>query len=92
MSAKIDFSELPFEQAMEIDRLTRLIYDLRENRKRVLAAYGADDETGLLARISSGELPEHPAYDHYLTARVLSDSRSVLREQLAEMLKKVQGK
>lgn len=86
MTTPISFGPMPPERALEIDRLTRLGYELRENRKRLLARYGVEDEAALLGRIRSGALAEHPAYEHYLSARVLEASRLSLRAQLAALL------
>ncbi|MBV8646128.1 hypothetical protein [Paludibacterium sp.] len=80
------FRNTPHETAQEIDALSRLAYDLREDRKRILAQYGADDETALLARIAAGEVAEHPAYEHYLSAKSLADTRQATREQLRDLL------
>ncbi len=80
-------SVLPPEQAVELDRLSRLLFELRHYRNQVLAHYGAADETELRARIECGELDEHPAWEHYLGARILADTREAARTALAEHLK-----
>lgn len=74
------------EQAMEVEQLARLIYETRENRRQVLDALGAQDEAALLARIVGGELDEHPAYEHYLAARVLASTHEAARTTMAALL------
>ncbi|WP_296657221.1 hypothetical protein [Paraburkholderia sp.] len=80
------FHNVPSEAAVQMDAFSRLIYDLREDRKLLLKQYDAADEAELLAKITSGEVAEHPAYDHYLGAKMLADTRETIREQLRELL------
>lgn len=81
------FDNLPIDAATEIEQLSRLIYELREHRKNVLGAGGAADESALLERIGRAELPEHPAYEQYLAARILGELHDTARAMLAERLK-----
>ncbi|TDG04882.1 hypothetical protein E1N52_27275 [Paraburkholderia guartelaensis] len=80
------FQNVPSEAAQQIDALSRMLYDLREDRKLILARYRADDEKALLALIAEGRVEEHPAYEHYLGAKTLANTREVIREQLRELL------
>lgn len=64
-------------------------YVLREARKAVLGRYGAEDEGALLERIKGGQVQEHPAYDHYLGALILEQTRLFVR---ADMLAQLGGK
>lgn len=74
------------EVADEIQQLTWLSYDLRENRKAILDTHGAADEAALLEKIQDGALGEHPAYEHYLAARILADTREAARALIAQRL------
>lgn len=85
-----NYSNFPPEQAERIDRLSRLIYELRENRRAVLAIHAVADAEGLLGRIAAGEVAEHPAYEHYLSARILESSRQSLRSELGELLARME--
>ncbi|HEY4801241.1 MAG TPA: hypothetical protein VIH96_01350 [Paraburkholderia sp.] len=80
------FQNVPSEAAQQIDALSRVLYDLREDRKRILDRYRAGDEATLLALITAGRVDEHPAYEHYLGAKTLADTREVIREQLRDLL------
>jgi hypothetical protein len=40
----------------------------------------------LLQQIQAGEVDEHPAYEHYLAARILTDTRETVRTVVAERL------
>lgn len=65
-----------------LDRLARLLLELRDSRARLLARHGVEDERELLARITSGALPEHPAYEDYLGARTVGALREAIRSDL----------
>ena len=80
------FENLDPDTAEEIEQLSRLVYELRENRNTVLATLGAEDEAALLQQIQAGEVDEHPAYEHYLAARILTDTRETVRTVVAERL------
>ena len=75
------------ETAAELDQLSRLAYQLRENLNAVLAAYGAENPAALLAQIEGGTTAEHPAYEAYLSARILADTRESVRTLLGERAK-----
>ncbi len=81
------FESLEPEVAEEIENLSRLAYEVRENRAVVLRSYAVPDEAALLENIRSGALAEHPAYEHYLAARILEDMRETARELMAQRLK-----
>ncbi len=81
------FESVAFETATEIEQLARLAYELRENRQAVLQFHEVADEAALLQKIQSGEVDEHPAYEHYLAARILEDTRETARAALAERVK-----
>lgn len=83
------FDALPPDDALDLQRVTRLIYEARENRRAVLAAMGATDETELLARIAAGSIDAHPAYEHYLAARILADTHASARELVATRLQEI---
>lgn len=84
------FDRLAFDDARELEQLSRLSYDLREARKDVLAQQAAPDESALLAGIVAGRLAEHPAYEHYLAARILADQQTAVRAHLTDRLAKIQ--
>jgi hypothetical protein len=80
------FQNLPLEAAERIEQFSRLAFELRESRNRLLRSYGVEDEASLLELIRGGRLAEHPAYDHYLGARILADTREAVREELKILL------
>ncbi|HSJ79955.1 MAG TPA: hypothetical protein VK910_01970 [Thiobacillus sp.] len=83
------FENLAYDTAMELELLSKLIYELRENHHAVLQPYGATDEAALLQHIQDGAVAEHPAYEHYLAALILADTREAARTVVAERLKEV---
>lgn len=81
------FRNIPFEQAEQMNELARLTFELRENRKQLLARHGAEDEGALKETILSGALPEHPTYEDYLGAKILGEAREAIRQDLKDFLK-----
>ncbi|HSD59277.1 MAG TPA: hypothetical protein VLC55_00285 [Burkholderiales bacterium] len=83
------FEKLEPGDAQRVDRLAKLAFELRENRAALLRQHGADDEAELLERIRAGAVPEHPAYEHYLGARIISEAREALRAELGGLLQEL---
>jgi len=83
------YEALPPDAALELEQIARLIYESREHRRKVLNAVGAEDEPTLLDRIARGDIDEHPAYEHYLAARILGDTHEAARQVMAATLKEV---
>lgn len=81
------FSGIAPGLAEQIEQLTRLQYDLRENIKGLLDRYGVADAPALLASIGSGEAAEHPAYEHYLSLLALDELRQETHGTLTELLR-----
>ena len=86
------YDNLEYDTAMEIKLLSQLIYELRDNYKAVLSPYGAEDEAALLLQIQGGTVAEHPAYEHYLAARILADTRETVRAVAGEHLREANQK
>lgn len=80
------YEHLSKEQADQIDALTKLAYELREHRRALLARHGVADEFELLDRIAAGTVDEHPAYEHYLSARMLAEAQAAIRADLKDYL------
>ena len=80
------FDKLPFETAAHMEQLSRLMYELRENHAQLLAQYSVADEAALLENIRDGRIAEHPAYEHYLGARILATARDAVRAELHALL------
>lgn len=52
----------------------------------LLKHYAIESEAGLLEKICSGELAEHPAYEHYLSALIIEQTRMHVRAHVMEQL------
>lgn len=63
-------------------------FALRESRKEVLKRYEVEDEAALLERIKGAQVDEHPAYDDYLGALIVEQTRQHVR---ADMLAQLGG-
>lgn len=81
------FEHVSLEDATEIEQLARLAYELRENCTAIFKHHDAENEMALLQQIQTAQVAEHPAYEHYLAARILADTRETVRAALAERLK-----
>lgn len=86
------FERMDPDEAAELEQLSRLMYELRENRDAILKTYRVADEIALLELIYSGRVAEHPAYEHYLGARILHDTRETVRAMLSECMKEAGSK
>ncbi|MDD3326716.1 MAG: hypothetical protein PHW25_06500 [Zoogloea sp.] len=81
------YSDISPDDAIEIEQLARLMYDLRSARDKLLSGLGATDAADVLERIRSGALPEHPAYEQYLSLCILADLHAQVRSDLADRVK-----
>ena len=81
------YSDVRPEDAIEIEQLARLMYDLRSARDKLLVQLGASDAADVLKGITSGKLPEHPSYEHYLSLEILADLHGRIRSELATRVK-----
>lgn len=80
------------DEALEIEKLARLLYEVRSARDEVLARLGAADDAQALACIVAGDIPEHPGYEDYLSARILTGLTSQIRTELATRLEEAQSR
>ena len=85
------FEKLPLKAAEQLEQLSRFGFELRENRKRLLQQYVVDSEDALLELVCSGAVAEHPGYDHYLEAHILSATREAVRSQLKAVMLELGG-
>jgi hypothetical protein len=81
------YTDIAPDDAIEIEQLARLMYDLRSARDKLLSELGAADAAEVLDRIRSGQLPEHPAYEQYLSLCILADLQTQVRSDLAIRVK-----
>ena len=61
-------------------------YQLRESRKAVLQRYAVGSEAELLAKIRHTSVAEHPAYELYLSALILEQTRMQIRAEMLAQL------
>ncbi|MHB1246572.1 MAG: hypothetical protein ACYCZH_09025 [Sulfuriferula sp.] len=81
------FENIPYEEAEHIDRITKLSFELRENRLEILKRHGVADEAQLKQAIIEGTTPEHPGYEDYLSASILNAAKEAIRDDLKAYLK-----
>jgi len=83
------YDDMPLEDAEHIQALARLRFELRENRKLLLGEQGVADEAALLEKITSGVIGEHPAYERYLSAKILAGTVEAIRQELGAYLQEM---
>ena len=83
------YDNLSPEDVTTLDRLARLLIELRESREALLSRYEVNNEETLLRKILSGELAEHPAYEDYLGTRVVHTTREAIRAGLREYMLRI---
>lgn len=83
------YDNLSPEDVTTLDRLARLLIELRESREALLSRYGVTNEETLLKKILSGELAEHPAYEDYLGTMVVHTTREAIRTGLREYMLRI---
>jgi hypothetical protein len=83
------YENLSVEDVAHLDALARLLLELRESRRLLLARHGVDDEAALLERIRTRATTEHPAYEDYLGAVGITATREAIRAELRDYLLKI---
>lgn len=86
------FDNIPPEDAEHIDRMAKFTYELRENHAFMLKKYGVNEEAELLKLIKNGVVEEHPAYEDYLSMRILEETWQLVRAEIQEYLAGVQAR
>ena len=86
------YEEIPVEQADQIEAISRLRYELRENHAALLKKYSVEDIQQLKQGIEQGTIPEHPAYEDYLGAALTAQTQEILREELKAYLAELQSR
>jgi len=86
------FEKLPLEAVEQLEQLSRIAFELRESRKQLLQQYDVDGEEALLELVRSRAVAEHPGYDHYLGAHILSTTREAVRGQLKAIVVELGGR
>lgn len=76
------YNRLSPDDVDTLDRLARLLLELRDSRAALLARHNAGDEAELLERIRRGAVAEHPAYEDYLGAGIIHQTREAIRADL----------
>lgn len=77
------------DDAELIESLSRVVYELRENRKSLLEQYEATDEREILDKLTSGVISEHPSYEHYLSSSIMAEMHETVRGELGILLQQV---
>ncbi len=80
------YENLAPEDVLILDSLSKLLIELRESRDALLDHYGVADDAGLLDRIRTGDVGEHPGYEAYLGAKIIASTREAVRKELRDYM------
>ncbi len=83
------FQEVDANIKTELSEVYNEMIELKEHRRLLLEPYCVDRLDDFKEKIDSGEIDEHPAYDHYLAILSINKEIEPLREQCAALMEKV---
>ena len=83
------FENIPYEDAEQIDRTIKFMYELRESRQRLLEQHGVESEDQIKQSLVEMRVAEHPTYEDYLSASILEKARLTIRQELKSYLKEL---
>lgn len=83
------FKDMSMADAEHLEGLSRVMFELRSSRDQLYKQYEVADAGALLEKIQTGTIAEHPAYDHYLSIKILEEMRLAVREELKDFLPRV---
>ena len=83
------FESLDMDVKKEMSTIYNEMIDLKEHRRLLLEPYRVDRVEDLKEKIDSGEIVEHPAYDHYLAILSLNKELEPMREKCVAIMEKV---
>ncbi|MDT8318032.1 MAG: hypothetical protein RQ824_08595 [bacterium] len=83
------FDSLDMDVKKEMSAIYNEMIELKEHRRLLLEQYRLDRVEDLKEKIDSGEIGEHPAYDHYLAILSLNKELEPMREKCAAIMEKV---
>jgi thiaminase len=59
----------------------------KKELERILSKYGVKEPEEIEKKIESGEIPEHPSYEDYLSALAFKQNITELKKAIEEFLK-----
>ena len=83
------FDNFDMDVKKEMSEIYNEMIELKEHRRLLLEQYRLDRVEDLKEKIDSGELDEHPAYDHYLAILSLNRELEPMREKCMAIMEKV---
>ncbi len=83
------FDDIEMDNKMELSGIYNEMIELKEHRRLLLEQYGLDRVEDLKEKIDSGEIVEHPAYDHYLAILSLNKELEPMRQKCVAIMEKV---
>jgi hypothetical protein len=69
--------------------ITKEIIEQKKELKRILIKYGVKDPEEIEKKIEKGELPEHPAYEDFLSALALRNNIAEMKKLVGKLIEEI---
>ena len=69
--------------------ITKEIVEQKKELKKILLKYGVKDPVDIEKKIERGELPEHPAYEDYLSAMALKNNIEEMKKLVGKLIEEI---
>lgn len=83
------FDDIDEKLKNDLSGVYREMIVLREHRASLLEPYRLGRSDEMLEKIASGEIAEHPGYDHYLAMLAINRELEPMREKCRKILEDV---
>ncbi|WP_290623344.1 MULTISPECIES: hypothetical protein [unclassified Archaeoglobus] len=69
--------------------ITKEIIEQKKELKKILLKYGVRDPEEIEKKIEKGELPEHPAYEDFLSALALKNNINEMKKLVGKLIEEI---
>jgi len=69
--------------------LTKEIIDQKRQLEEILSKYGVSNPEEIEKKIESGELPEHPSYEDFLSALALKNNIEEMKKLVGKFIEEI---
>ena len=69
--------------------ITKEIIEQKRELKKILLKYGVKEPEEIEKKIEKGELPEHPAYEDFLSALALKNNINEMKKLVGKLIEEI---